>query len=352
MSSPSWIADLDQKKLGISGKIAAGKSTFLKNAQAYLKSKSITPIVEEEKVEQPLLQAYIDSVTAANNAIKQAEEIAGRFPPTCSGLLEQMKLQEITIQTLEADEDLNQLLLPLLKQYDASLRALRAAKTHMCHMASNFQTERAISCYHRQEIVMTKRQAFKNNHVALVERPLYENLCFAKANQRCDSLPHRYVEAFYEPMLALKNNYPCDLIIYLHVSDRRSVQNQAVRARAGEDDYVSEYLAVLGDEYFNFVLEHVERGKMLVVDWSNFGSVEDVLKLAADVLSGRKPLPVVRRIDCSSDDELVSSAGITKIISVDGEETIVVSQPTTRKKGYHDRIIKELGAFHDVEIYI
>jgi hypothetical protein len=172
------------------------------------------------------------------------------------------------------------------------------------------------------------------------------------ANERCGNLPTDYVEQFYKPMLELKNNYPCDLIIYLHVTDERSVHNQAVRARSGEDDYVSEYLAVLGDQYFDFVLEHVEQGKMLVVDWSKFGRVEDVLQLAAEVLSGRKKLPTITRVDCSSDDELKNSAGITKISGPNGKETIACSQPSTRKKKYHDRVIVALSQFCDVEIYM
>jgi len=279
----AWIAELNNKKLGIAGKIAAGKSTFLRNAKTYLETKSIRPIVEEEKVDGVLLQAYIGNP----------------------------------------------------KEF-----------------ASDFQTERAGACHHRQAIVNVKREAFGNEQVALVERPLYENLVFALANQRCGNLTTSYIEDFYKPMLELKNNLPCDLIIYLHVTDERSVHNQAVRDRAGEDAYRSEYLAVLGDEYFDFVLEHVEKRKMLVIDWSNFGRVEDVLRLAAEVLAGRQKLPTITRVDCSSDDELKHSAGITKIRGPTGEETVVCSQPSTRKKKYHDKIITALSQFHDVEIFM
>lgn len=280
----AWIADLNQMKLGITGKIASGKTSLLHMAKIYLESKNIRPIIEEEVNNEVLLKAFIKN-----------------------------------------------------------------PKAH----ASKFQIERACTCHHRQEIVMVKREAFGNNHVALVERPMFENRVFAIANQRCGNIPKSDIDEFYEPMLEAKNNYPCDLMIYLHITDEQSVQNQAKRGRAGEDDYRTEYLGVLGDAYFEFVLEHVAKGAMLVVDWSNFGKVEDVLKLAADVLTGRKKLPKVTHIDCSTDDELSSSAGIAKICGTEGEKAIVVSsQPSTRKKGYHDRIISALSQFRDVEIYI
>lgn len=280
---PAWIADLNLKKLGITGKIAAGKSTLLREAKTYLETKGIRPIIEEEVNNEVLLNAFIKN-----------------------------------------------------------------PKVH----ASKFQIERACACHHRQEIVMVKREAFGNNHVALVERPLFENRVFAIANQRSGNIPETDIQEFYDPLLEVKNNYPCDLLIYLHITDDRSVQNQAVRGRAGEENYRTEYLSVLGDCYFEFVVEHASKNKMLVVDWSKFGKVEDVLELAADVLSGRKKLPTVTHIECSSDDDLSSSAGITKISPPDGEEAVVCSQPSTRKKKYHDRVIKALSQFHKVEIFI
>jgi len=323
---PTWIAELDQQKLSIAGKIAAGKSTFLRDVKKTLARYDIECIVEEEKVDGVLLEAYIDStlrVQKARNANAAALMKEKQHPNDPQSERESIESQI----------------------------ALNAARRTLEVLSSNFQTERAGACHHRQEIVMVKRQAFENRHVAFVERELYENLVFAKANERCGNFKAAYIEDFYKPMLDVKNNYPCDLIIYLHVTDNRSVENQATRDRKGEDNYRSEYLSVLGDEYFDYVLEHVERGKMLVVDWNKFGKVELVLAQAADVLSGRRKLPRVTRIDTSSDDELSSSAGITRITGDEGEVT-VCSKPSTKRKGYHDTIIKALANFQDVEIYI
>jgi energy-coupling factor transporter ATP-binding protein EcfA2 len=190
----AWITELDQQKLGIAGKIAAGKSTFLKNTNTFLARKSITPIVEEERVEMPLLQAYIDSVTAATAADALVKETGSNISSERAAALRNAAALEGAAATVvpRKGEDAE-----LLQAYVDSVIAANAAHRRAEQMASNFQTERAVSCHHRQEIVMTKREAFKNPHVALVERPLYENLCFALANERCGNLPKDYDENLY-----------------------------------------------------------------------------------------------------------------------------------------------------------
>jgi deoxyadenosine/deoxycytidine kinase len=284
----AWILLFKNKRFSVAGKIAAGKTTFLRNVGQVLEGGDMKAFIEEEKVDEVLLKTYINDQTA---------------------------------------------------------------------YAAIFQTERAVACHHRQEIVIVKMKCYEELGMdcsGWVERELYENAVFEKANRRAGFISEKFTEEFYNPLLEAKNNYPCDMTIYLHVSDRRSADNRLARNRDGEEAYQTQYLAELGESYFDYVLDHVKRGRMLVVDWTHFGNVETVLHLLSEVLSGKKKLPTVTFVDTSSDDELISSAGITKIHKKGEPHEVIAacSQPSTRKKGYHDRVLKALADFQDVEIFI
>lgn len=283
-SSPeSWVHDLDGFKFAVAGKMGTGKSTFIEQAEEFLKDLDIQPIVEQEQVDQPLLDAYIEE--------------SARF-------------------------------------------------------AGDFQLERACACHHRQEIVMIKWDVFKSNCVALVERELYENEVFAKANVKMGHISQEWMDDWYSKVLEIKNNYPCDYIIYLHCSDEKSVERQAKRARKSEDKYDMKYIRTLGDCYFDYVMDHCARKKMIVIDWNKFGSAEKVLKIVADVVTGRLKLPTVTRINTSDDEELSSSAGLVKISSKEGDETVAACRPSVRKPAYQDGVIRALANFSDVTEYI
>lgn len=287
LKEDEWMELFGDHRLAVAGKIAAGKSTFMKNFRKWMENKPFVAFIEEEKVDNGLLTTYIKDQTA---------------------------------------------------------------------FAEVFQTERAITCQLRQEIVMEKMANAKAKGLRVsgwVERELFENETFAVANQKCGFISEKFMTEFYRPMLQAKNNYPCDLSIYLHTPDRQSAHNMEVRAREGEDSYDDEYLAQLGEAYFNFVIDQVHRGRMLVIDWTNYGEVEPVLRLAAEVLSGKKKLPVIT-FTPGSDDELTSSAGVTKLHKSGAEDKVILacSQPSRKKKGYHDSIIKGLANFWDAEIFI
>ena len=285
---PDWTSVFGNKRFSVAGKIAAGKSTFLRGVAKILAAEDAKAFIEEEKVDEVLLKTYIND-----------------------------------------------------------------QKTY----AAIFQTERAVACHHRQEIVIVKMKCAEEAGVpssGWVERELYENAVFERANRRAGFIDESFTTEFYEPLLKAKNNYPCDMSIYLHVSDRRSANNRQARNRDGEEAYQTQYLAELGESYFNYVLDQVKKGRMLVVDWTHFGSVKAVLQLLSEVLSGAKKLPTVTFIDTSSDDELISSAGITKIHrgGSDCEVIAACSQPSTHKKGYHDHVIKALANFQPIEVFI
>lgn len=281
-SKMEWLREFKGKKIGVVGKIAAGKTTLVRNMERFFREHGLTVFAETELVDEDILKLYCEN---------QA-------------------------------------------QY-----------------AESFQTERLMSCHYRQEIINVKREAFgPSEAIGIVERPLYENELFAKANQRMGWLAQEYLEKFYTPLLEHRNNFPCDLLIYLHTSNERSKENQEERGREGEEQYTDSYLAYLGDEYFNFVSKHVAQGDCLVVDWSDFGDTETLLRLAADVLAKKKPLPRVLRLDSSSDDELNSSGGFLRIHGERGVTEYVLDILPEHNRVHHNRAFEALADFRDIEV--
>jgi deoxyadenosine/deoxycytidine kinase len=277
-----WLEVFKGKKLGVVGKIAAGKTTLVNNMSEFLRNHGLTVFAEVEVVDNNLLSTYCEDPA---------------------------RYSEV------------------------------------------FQTERLMACHYRQQIVEVQRSAFgPTTSVGIVERPLYENRLFANANHRMGWLSTEYLENFYTPLMEQRNNFPCDLLIYLFTTDSRSKSNQENRGREGEDKYSDMYLAYLGDEYFNFVSDHVSRGKCVVVDWTNFGDTEALLQVVAQALARPDLLPRVTRLDSSSDDELRNSAGVLRIHESDGARDYPLDIAPEQNRSHHDRAFRALAEFRDIEI--
>lgn len=277
-----WLNIFKGKKIGVVGKIAAGKTTLVENMERFFREHGVAVFAETEGVNEQLLKLYCD------NPARWAEV---------------------------------------------------------------FQQERLDSCWMRQDNINKKREAFgPADAVGIVERPMYENRLFANANRRMGWLGADYLEEFYEPHMADRNNFPCDLHIYLHRTNKESKQSQDERGREGEEQYTDQYLAVLGDEYFNFVSDHTAAGDLVVMDWSNWGDTEEVLRLAAEVLAKTKPLPRVVRLDTSSDEELTSSAGVLRIHGDENEYQL--DQAPEKNLGPQNRAFRALAEFRDIELTV
>lgn len=143
--------------------------------------------------------------------------------------------------------------------------------------ARDFQTHMhahaSIRDKHAWEFV---RQKGKLDRVALVERPLCENFVFFEANVRAGRLDEAKYRPTYESLWKDYAKYAPDVIVYLHVSNEHAVQRMYRRTETNEERecekqyVVDDYMKVLGEEYYNFVVKHAlhpELPPILVVDW-------------------------------------------------------------------------------------
>jgi len=135
----------------------------------------------------------------------------------------------------------------------------------------------------------------------IIERPLDENVVFAKANVHSGSISDRYWNEWSVPSLQNFNNPRPDLIVFLYVRSKASEENMKMRNRANEKDYKRDDLTILADEYFDCVIRHAREKRMLVVDWNGFGKTSGVLAKISDILNGNISLPKLKLVPLEED---------------------------------------------------
>jgi deoxyadenosine/deoxycytidine kinase len=132
----------------------------------------------------------------------------------------------------------------------------------------------------------------KQDRVALVERPLCENFVFFEANVRAGRLDDKKYRPNYEALWKDYGKYSPDVIVYLHVSNEHAVERMYRRTEVDHDRecekqyVVDDYMKLLGEEYYKFVVKHSTRKDLppvLVVDWNTHIDLSDPAAYSAAV---------------------------------------------------------------------
>lgn len=220
---------------------------------------------------------------------------------------------------------------------------------------SDFQTVMGMAAAQRQQRAEYMRDAQEPKRMILLERPLWENVVFADANVRFGSFTKEYYEEFYMPLIEAHHSSHPDLLIYLHASERTRSYRRADRNRTDEDLYKDRYMNILGDCYFDFVIEHAAKGKLLVLNWNEYGDMRKVLATVSAVLSGEKKLPRVVRNELSSSSDSSSEDGAPAQMTVTVENgtrsaKFYETASTSKRRKAQDVVLKALADFHNVEI--
>jgi deoxyadenosine/deoxycytidine kinase len=216
---------------------------------------------------------------------------------------------------------------------------------------AHFQTVMGMAAAHRQQRAQYLRDAQSPQRMILIERPLWENVTFAEANVRFGSLTKEYYDTWYMEMIkAFHESHP-DLLIYLHASDKVRAYRRGERNRTDEDLYKDRYMNMLGDCYFEFVLKHAEKRKLLVLNWNSYGDMSRVVKAVADVLNGKKKLPKVTRNELNSSGESSEEGAPQQFTArINGRTTYYDTRTTKKRRKAQDLIVEALARFEDVEI--
>jgi len=216
---------------------------------------------------------------------------------------------------------------------------------------AHFQTVMGMAAAQRQQRAQYLRDSQDPNRFILLERPLWENVTFAEANVRAGSFTKEYFDLWYMEMIkAFHDSHP-DLLVYLHASDRVRSYRRGERDRQDEDLYEDLYMNILGDCYFEFVLKHAEKRKLLVLNWNTYGDMSRVVKTVADVLSGKKKLPKVTRNELNSSGESSDEGAPQQITArINGTSHYYETRSTKKRRKAQDLILEALARFEDVEI--
>lgn len=216
---------------------------------------------------------------------------------------------------------------------------------------AHFQTVMGMAAAHRQQRAQYLRDAHSPQRMILVERPLWENVTFAWANVRFGSLTKEYYDTWYMEMIrAFHESHP-DLLIYLHASDVVRAYRKGERDRTDENLYKDRYMNMLGDCYFDFVLKHAEKRKLLVLNWNQYGDMQRVTRLVADVLNGKRKLPKVTRSELNSSGESSDEgAPLQMTACINGKLNYYQTHTTKTRRKAQDLILEALARFEDVEI--
>ena len=210
----------------------------------------------------------------------------------------------------------------------------------------------AMAATHRQDRAAYKRDTLHPNAMILVERALLENVVFSKANVRFGSYTQEYFNNWYMEIINAYQYSTPDLFIYLHACERVRWHRQKERDRLDEDKYEKEYHSIMRDCYFEFVLEHAEKKRLLVLNWNEYGNMRKVIRTVADVLSGARALPTVTRTELASSGESSDETQPQQIaVKVEGKPLCYHDTSTAKKRELaQDLIIEALARFEDVEI--
>jgi len=188
---------------------------------------------------------------------------------------------------------------------------------------SHMHAHAAIRDKHAYEFTRGAKEGKKR--VAFVERALVENFVFLETNVQMGRLSEKY-RPNYMAMGEDYRQFAADLIVYLHVSNEHAVQRMFRRTetraeRECEKQYcVDDYMRVLGEQYFNFVMRHStnkEEPPVMVINWDShvdmthptayMDAVHTVLERVNSYFAGTYKLPNFTVL--SGDYKLANSAG-------------------------------------------
>jgi deoxyadenosine/deoxycytidine kinase len=205
---------------------------------------------------------------------------------------------------------------------------------------------------------------------AISERPLPENLIFFLNNLSLGHIHEKYRQN-YEDGIEQFHPYRPDLMVYLHVSDRRSVHRMFQRAgvipeRISEKEYDKQYLKLLGHKYFDWLIQHISQKReppILVVDWNIQADpdsqpeeyrllIEGLLdKIEAFLVAGC-PVPDIKLESLAKpSDPLASSTGDldTCFVKKHGDEVMAMIPVQMAKM--HDYVLEQIAAGHSMTLY-
>ena len=109
------------------------------------------------------------------------------------------------------------------------------------------------------------------------DRTIYEDAVFAKMLVKLDLMEERDYRT-YLSLFRHMSNFMCrpNLIVYLDVSPKRSMERIEMRSRGVETGITLEYLQALYDEYETFVQEISRTIPVVRVDWDRFRDTEEM----------------------------------------------------------------------------
>lgn len=206
---------------------------------------------------------------------------------------------------------------------------------------------------------------------AIGERPAQENRIFLLNNMSLGYIDQKYLQNYEDGIEQFKPFQP-GLMVYLHVSDRRSVTRMMTRAgvdpeRISEKDYDDQYLKLLGHKYFEWLIKHISTKQtppVLVVDWNIHADpttnpaeykllIEGLLDKIEAFLAAGCPMPEIKLESLAKpDDALASSTGDpgTCFLKTDNPDEVMAMLPLQMSK-MHDYVMEQLAAGHNMTLY-
>jgi deoxyadenosine/deoxycytidine kinase len=204
---------------------------------------------------------------------------------------------------------------------------------------------------------------------AISERPLQENAIFFFNNLSLGYIDPKYRQNYEDAIEQFKPFHP-DLMIYLHVSDRRSAYRMAVRAginpeRISEKEYEAQYLKLLGHKYFDWLIDHIANKRqppVLIIDWNVQADpitepmqyqqlVEGLMDKVEAFLTAGCPMPEIKLESLAKpDDPLASSTGDLDTCFVKKHDDEVMSMIPVQMSKMHDYVLEELAAGHSLTL--
>ena len=125
-----------------------------------------------------------------------------------------------------------------------------------------------------QQIVWNKRKG------AVQDRTIYEDTIFARMLHDAGFIDQRDYETYTGHFNVMKRFlvYP-DVLIYLRVSPKVSMQRIQERGRASEGGITLEYMENLYNGYENFIEEMNHYTRVLTLDWNEYMEPDEVAKM-------------------------------------------------------------------------
>ena len=125
-----------------------------------------------------------------------------------------------------------------------------------------------------QQIVWNKRKG------AVQDRTIYEDTIFARMLHDAGFIDQRDYETYTGHFNVMKRFlvYP-DVLIYLRVSPKVSMQRIRERGRTSEGGITLEYMENLYNGYENFIQEMNHYTRVLTLDWNEYMEPDEVAKM-------------------------------------------------------------------------